>query len=135
MICAPCSLASSRMRDASCRAPAICAWNSAPSASASALAFSASANCWRMFSWRSVRPLLTCGMTYLASTNITIAKATISKRIVPFGTRKLLSAEVVSGFTGGPVCSEVLLSSLAENEDEQRHEGEVDEVGRFGQTD
>jgi hypothetical protein len=46
-----------------------------------------------------------------------------------------LSAAIVVSGISVPVYSEVLHSSLAEDEYEQRHEGEVDEVGRFGQTD
>src|SRR3954468_11742422 len=70
-----------------------------------------------------------------------IANAASSTRKVPLGTRKLLSASwmrsVFPLIDGGPVCQlrRWGASSLSENEDEQRHEGQVDEEHRLDQTD
>ena len=72
-----------------------------------------------------------------------IANASSSTKKVPLGTRKLLAIGItavlvkdahLSVLSSGWRGSEVL-GSLAEDEDEQRHEGQVDEEHRLDQTD
>src|SRR5215510_1560968 len=79
-------------------------------------------------------------MTHFASTHKTMTKASSSKMKVALGTRKLLSAAVVVWPSRFMVAIVIVVPSpvcvvLGEDEDEHRHEGQVDEVHRLDQAD
>src|SRR3954463_5400916 len=103
-----------------------------------------------MASCRAVIARLIGGMTYLPSRYRMIANASSSTKNVPLGTRKLLASGTtwvttvsiyfsilclvrIPGPRGSRAgCGSVSLA--AEHEDEQRHEGQVDEEHRLDQT-
>src|SRR5690242_4263632 len=131
------------MRAASCLASFSCSLYAASALRASACASSSSVNWRRIASWRAVMALLIGGIRYLPKIHTRIANASRLTRKVPLGTRKLL---VAIGCTAVMlwmlICQSCLLAggsnalgSLTEDEDEERHEGQVDEVHTFDQRD
>src|SRR4029077_13978700 len=141
-IWAPCSRASSRIRAASCLALFSCSLYSASACNALALASSSSANSVRIASWRAVMALLIGVIRYFPKIQTRIANASRLTRKVPLGTRKLLAKGVTGGLARMLICQSCRtaggserLDSLAEDEDEQRHESQVDEVHAFDQRD
>src|SRR5438477_1096720 len=72
--------------------------------------------------------LLRRGTTNLPIRYNTTRKSNSSKKKVPFGTRKLFVFSAACGAAASTTVVCMRLSSLAEHEDEQRREGEVDEV-------
>src|SRR3954447_14143459 len=95
-----------------------------------------------MASWRVVMALLIGGMRYFPKIQTRIAKASSSTRKVPLGTRKLLANGATGVVARMLICQSCRtaggsagLGSLAEDEDEQRHEGQVDEVHTFDERD
>src|SRR3954468_3695363 len=82
------------------------------------------------------------GIRYFPKIQTRIANASSSTRKVPLGTRKLLANGVTGVLARMLICQSCRtaggsegLDSLAEDEDEQRHEGQVDEVHTFDQRD
>lgn len=74
------------------------------------------------------------GTTNFAITPSTIRKMARTKKKVPLGMRKLL-VPLFSRQHGDAVVPHRWLGRARRSEHEQRHEGQVDEVGRFHQTD
>src|SRR6185312_14664873 len=89
--------------------------------------------------------LLMGGMTHLARIHTMAANAISSTTNVPFGTRKLLANGTTWVLTSVSISQSCLpagmrpcspaVDYLAENEDEQRHERQVDEEHGLHQTD
>src|SRR5689334_13236600 len=86
--------------------------------------------------------LLIGGIRYFPKIQTMIANASNSTRKVALGTRKLLANGVTAVLPTMLIClscrtagGSERLDSLAEDEDEQRHEGQVDEVHTFDQRD
>src|SRR4051794_26217243 len=136
-ICAFSALASSRSRLISRRVSASASWYSRRALSASSRAVFASSNCWRIVCCRfSIIPEMR-GITFFAKKARISTKTIHSKMNVPLGTRKLFvfsaAASLAAAASTTVACIDV--SSLAEDEREQRGERQVDEVRRLDQAD
>src|SRR4051794_31308893 len=132
-ICAFSALASSRSRLISRRVSASASWYSARARSASSLAVFASSNCWRIVCCRfSIIPEMR-GITFFARKTRISTKTIHSKMNVPLGIRKLFVLSPSAAASTTVACIDV--SSLAEDEGEQRRERQVDEVGSLDQAD
>ena len=143
MIAAPCSRASSRIRAASWRASASCSLYSSSACCASASASSSSANCCRIASWRVGHRPVDRRDDVLGEDaehdqerdQLDEERPVRDQEVALHRDEQAGNAAIVGSFSCA--VSVVLRSgsASAEDEDEQRHEGEVDEEHRLDQTD